>query len=55
MRVQETSGIPVSGMWANARGRPGYLHAIYTTWNVCTSVWRMEGIISVLLKTGVLY
>ncbi len=36
-------------------GAPRYLHAIYTTWNVCTSVWRMEGIIGVLLKTEVLY
>jgi hypothetical protein len=36
-------------------GAPTYLHAIYTTQNVCMSVHRMEEIISVLLKTSVVY
>jgi hypothetical protein len=48
MRVRETSGLGV-GCGQTREGALTYLHAIYTTWNVCMSVWCMEGIISVLL------
>jgi hypothetical protein len=38
MRVRETSGIPV-GSGQMREGARKYLHATYTTWSVCMSVW----------------